>query len=180
MLVYPYVIATSKIQNFTCSWINKEFGNGPFIFAEGSVLALDEPQAIYVDRETFRPISSAFLLVANENITGHEWRVDASNEKVRIEVSPWLKGRIDEARNASQNKAILINSIYFGAVMQCLSYLKQSDGEYEVFRWAKIIRQKCQDMNLNIEQHEEATVAQQLMKYPFALVDTYCFGETSG
>ena len=180
VLIYPYVVATSEINGFVCPWINDEFGTGPFAFEQGSVLALDEPQSIYLDRETLKPISSAFLLVANENLTGHEWHVDPSADKVRIEVSPDLKERIDVARNEATNKAILLNSLYFGAVMQCLSYLKHQESEHETYRWAQIIRQKCHDMNLSLENHDEAVVAQHLMKYPFALVDTYCFGEVGG
>lgn len=179
VLIYPYVVATQDIVDFTCPWINDEFGSGPFTFVEGSVLALDEPKTIFIDRETFKPISSVFVLAANDNLTEHEWRVDASSDKVRIEVSTTLKERIDAARNSTRNKAVLLNSVYFGAVMQCLSYLKQEGSEYDSFRWAKIFHQKCHDLGLNLEHHDEAVVAQQLMKYPFALVDTYCFAEAA-
>lgn len=175
VLIYPYVVSTTDINDFTCPWINEEFGSGPFSFPVGSVLALDEPKVIYIDRETFKPISSAFVMVANDNLAEHEWRVDASNDKVRIEVSLGLKEQIDVARNSARNKAVLLNSIYFGAVVQCVAHLKQKDNEYESFRWANIFRQKLYDMNIDLEQHDEVVVAQQLMKYPFALVETYCF-----
>ena len=177
VLIYPYVTATKKIDGFTCPWINEEFGPGPFYFDEGSVLALDEPQVIYVDREAFKPISSAFLLVANANISDYEWRVDPSGDKVLIQVSSSMKERIDAVRSGPQNKAVLLNSIYFGAVMQCLSYLKQAGGEYDTRRWACIMRQKCADLNLDLDSHDEAILAQHLMKYPFSLVDAYCFKE---
>jgi len=178
VIIYPYVVATSDIEGFACEWINEEFGKGSFKFAEGSVLALEEPRAIYVDREAFKPISSAFVLVANENLTDHKWRIDPANEKVFIQVSPVLKELIDAARGVARNKAVLLNSIYFEAVMQCLSYLKQPDSEHDTRRWAFIIRQKCQDMNLDLTMLDEAIVAQRLMKYPFSLVETYCLKET--
>src|SRR3546814_14427867 len=81
---------------------------------------------IYLDRETFRPISSCFYLAANENVPPNEWQIDASDDKVRISVSPGLKERIASARNSKENRAILINSIYFGAVVQCLSFLRMN------------------------------------------------------
>src|SRR3546814_7070695 len=82
---------------------------------------------IYLDRETFRPISSCFDLAANENVPPNEGQIDASDDKVRISVSPGLKERIASARNSKENRAILINSIYFGAVVQCLSFLRMND-----------------------------------------------------
>jgi hypothetical protein len=93
VLIYPYVVAAKPINSFVCPWINPEFGTGPFTFPEGSVLALDQPWAIYIDREAFKPISSIFVLLSNENLTGYEWRIDANSEKVRIEVTPALKER---------------------------------------------------------------------------------------
>ena len=175
VMIKPYVVVTEAFDNFSCPWINEEFGPGPFSYAEGSLLALDEPKTFYIDRESFKPISSAFVLVANESVGGHDWRVDALGDKVRIEVAPELKGKIDNARNVNRNKAVLLNSVYFGAVMQCLSYLKQPGAEYEGYRWANIFRRKLDEAGLNLNQYDEATLAQNLMKQPFALVETYCF-----
>jgi hypothetical protein len=177
VLIYPYVVATAAIQNYRCPWINPEFGEGPFSFPSGAVLAVDEPQMIHVDRETFRPISSCFYLAANESVPSNEWQIDASDEKVRISVSPGLKERIGNARHSKENRAILLNSIYFGAVVQCLTILKTGD-EVGEQRWARIFRQRLADQHLDIEQHAETWLAQQLMRHPFATVDRYFFGET--
>lgn len=179
VLIYPYLVAVQRVESFACPWINDEFGPGPFSFDEGAVLALDEPQAIYVDREAFKPISSFFVLVANENLSDQEWRVDSSEDKVRIEVSPTLKARLDAARNSTKNRAILLNSLYFGAVTQCLAHLKQQPAEYEGRRWADIIAQKCSDLGMALATHDEVVIAQKLMKHPFALLDTYCLGEVA-
>lgn len=177
VLVYPYVVATEAIEGFTCNWINPEFGEGPFSFPNGAVLAVDLPQTIYLDRETFRPISSCFYLAANENVPSNEWQIDASEDKVRIAVSPSLKERIGNARNSKENRAILLNSIYFGAVVQCLALLK-ADDEVSDQRWARIFRQRLADQHLDLNNHAETWLAQQLMRHPFAIVDRYFFGET--
>lgn len=139
VLIYPYVVAIEPIEGFMCPWINPEFGSGPFSFPSGAVLAVDEPQMIYVDRETFKPISSCFFLAPNENIASNEWQIDASEDRVRIMVSPALKDRITHARNSKEKRAILLNSIYFGAVVQCLSILKAAD-EVSDQRWVRIFR----------------------------------------
>lgn len=176
VLIYPYVVAVEPIEGFTCRWINSEFGNGPFSFPSGAVLAVDEPQMIYVDRETFKPISSCFFLAPNENIASNEWLIDASEDRVRIMVSPSLKNRITNARNSKEKRAILLNSIYFGAVVQCLSILKTNEVGDQ--RWVRIFRQRLADQHLELDPHPETWLAQQLMRHPFAVVDRYFFGET--
>ncbi|RWP73215.1 hypothetical protein [Mesorhizobium sp.] len=176
VLVYPYIIASSHIDSFQCPWINAEFGPGPFEFPNGAVLALDQPQSIYIDRDAFKPISSCFLLVKSDSVPDNEWQVRADSEKVQIAVSPSLKARIDVARNTKENRAILINSVYFGAVMQCLSLLKQGE-DHNDFRWANIFRQRMIDQSIDLDKHHEAWIAQQLMRHPISIIDSYFFGD---
>ena len=175
VIIYPYVLASASISGYVCPWINAEFGSGPFSFAKGAALAVDEPQSVYIDRDSFKPISSVFNLVRNENLPVGEWRVEAGQDKVQIAVHPDLKEHIDIARNDNKNRAILLNSIYLGAVMQCISYLKKSDGSYDEFRWANIFRVRCNEMSLDLDRHDESYIAQQLMKVPFRLIDGYFF-----
>ncbi|UYN99125.1 MAG: hypothetical protein KIT02_14515 [Devosia sp.] len=178
VLIYPYVLATSPIEGFVCNWINPEFGEGPFNFDKGAALAVDQPQSVYIDRDSFKPISSVFNLVKNDNLQYGEWRVEAGQEKVLISVHPALKERLDLARNDNKNKAILLNSIYFGAVMQCIAYLKRGDGAYDEFRWANIFRIRCEELAIDLSKHDEFYIAQQLMKSPFRVIDGYFFGES--
>jgi hypothetical protein len=176
VLIYPYVVAIADIEGYSCPWINSEFGDGPFSFPNGAPLAVDEPQSIYVDRETFKPISSCFYLAPNPNVPSNEWQIDASEDRVRITVSPSLKERITSARDSKEKRAILLNSLYFGAVVQCLSLLKNTD-ETGDQRWARIFRQRLIDQHLDLESHSETWLAQQLMRHPFAIVDRYFFNE---
>src|SRR5206468_3056517 len=66
VLINPYVVSSERIERFHCSLINEEFGAGPFTFEPGSVLALDQPKIIYVDRDVFKPITSVFELVTDD------------------------------------------------------------------------------------------------------------------
>ena len=123
--IYPYVVTENEISDFSCPFINSEFGAGPFTFEKGAVLALDRPTAVYVDRDLFRPITSIFQLVVKESISGAEWQLNCSDDYVQIALSAQMKAKIDAARNSSRNRAILVNSIYFAAVMQCIQYLRE-------------------------------------------------------
>ena len=178
--VFPYVAAVKAIKGYNCAWINPEFGKGPFKYEVGSVLAIDRPQTVFIDRDVFRPLSSVFVLVKDEAIVGHEWQVRPTDDKVQILVSPELKERIDEARNIKSHRAVLMNSIYFAAVMQCITVLRSKDKEAGETRWGKVIIQKCHNSGINIEEHDEYLITERLMKSPFQLVEAYVFqgGET--
>jgi hypothetical protein len=172
--VSPYIAAIKPITDFKCPWINPEFGSGPISYDVGSVLALDRPQIVFIDKDVFRPLSSVFELVRDDALSGHEWQITAGEDKVQIKVSNHLKDRIDVARNSKARRAVLINSIYFSAVMQCVSFIKR-DGVDNYGRWAKIIEQKCHNANLPIDSTDEYLITERLMKAPFQLVDAYVF-----
>jgi len=172
--VLPYVSAISPITGYKCKWINPEFGKGPFHYDVGAVLATDRPQVVYIDRDIFKPLSSVFVLMKDDSIVGHEWQVRPTDDKVQIVVSPDLKARIDEARNNKSHRAVLVNSIYFSAVMQCITFLKE-EKDYGYTRWGKVISQKCHNEGINPEEHPEYLIAERLMKTPFKLVEAYVF-----
>jgi hypothetical protein len=172
---YPYVLATKPISDYRSEAINPEFGPGPFQYEVGSVLALDRPQAVYIDRDVFRPLSSVFSLVPDDSLVGHEWQVEPTDEKVQIRLNSELKGRVDVWRNDKAHRAVLMNSIYFGAVTHCISLLKADEGEALESRWGKVILQRCHNEGIDLKVHDEYLVAQRLMKSPFKLLDAYVF-----
>ena len=172
--IFPYISAVKPIKNYGSAWINPEFGPGPFAYPVGAVLALDRPQVVYIDRDVFKPLSSIFAIVKDDNIVGHEWQVRTNDDKVHILVSAELKALIDTARNNKSHRAVLMNSIYFAAVMHCLTHLKHGDHAEET-RWGRVITQKCHNEGINLAEHDEYLLAERLMKSPFRLVDAYVF-----
>jgi hypothetical protein len=174
--ISPYVISQKKINFYSCKLINMEFGPGHFAFQPGSVLALDEPKIIYIARDVFRPITSIFELVLDQNILGSEWRVRFNQSKVSIALGAAMKETVDLARSSSRNKAVLINSIYFAAVMQCIRNLRDGP-DYDDYRWAQIIRQQCHNMGIDLAAEDEYLVAERLMRFPLGLLAAYVFGD---
>jgi len=173
--VDPYIIAVKDIAGFKSEDINPEFGEEAFSFSPGEVLAQDETQIFYIDRDLFKPVTSVFQLVKNDTLSGGEWRVGFEEDYVQIEVSSQMKEALDGARNGSTNKAILINSLYFSAVVQALQKLKDGGADYEERRWAKVISGQLSNHGWDIEAHDAYILAQRLMKYPLTLLETYIF-----
>jgi hypothetical protein len=174
--ISPYVISRKKISSYSCKLINTEFGSGPFAFQPGSVLALDEPKIIYIERDVFRPITSIFELVLDQNIPGSEWRIRFNQSKVSIALGAAMKETVDLARSSSRNKAVLINSIYFAAVMQCIRNLRDGS-DYDDYRWAQIIRQQCHNLGIDLATEDEYLVAERLLRFPLGLLAAYVFGD---
>jgi len=173
--VEPYIVAIEDIESFQSSDVNPEFGKGPFKYRPGHILAQDEPQSFYIDRDVFKPITSVFDLVKKESLSEMEWDVKFEQDRVQIGVSPLMKERIDNARNSTSNKAILINSIYFAAVMQAIQHLKESRADFDSYRWAQVIIRKAVNMNIDLEKCQAYEATERLMNLPLRLLSKYIF-----
>lgn len=178
VLVSSYVVAESDIIGFKSDLINDEFGFGPFYFKSGSVLAIDEPKVVHIERDNFRPISSVFELVQKPGIPSSEWQINFDAQKVQIAVNPDTKIKIDAARNSKHNQIILLNSVYFAAIMQAIRVLREGD-DYNDYRWASVFHQKLQNMELKIDSMEEYKLAQTLLHSPLSLLEQYIFTRDS-
>lgn len=173
--VDPYVVVKEDIENYACPNINSEFGGGPFAFQAGDVLAQEETQAFYIDRDVFKPITSVVDLVKKDNLTEGLWTINFDDDHIKIEVSPKLKESIDDARNDNKNRVILKNSIYFAAVMQAIQKLQDKEESFDNRKWAKIFTNQASNRGIDIEGHDAYLVAQQLMQLPALQLDTLVF-----
>lgn len=172
----PYVVARTHIEGFSSALIHQEWGQARVDFWPGAVLAMDAPSIVFLDRDVFRPVSSVFVLVKSENITGDEWRIDIEDDKVRIELSPANKEIVDRVRNSEANKAVLLNSIYLSAVTHCVCALK-ADDTYWDRRWARVLLQNAEIEGVDLQDEPEYVVAQRLLRRPLSLLKTYQFSE---
>lgn len=175
--VDPYIVVVADITGFKSPDINPEFGQVAFSFTPGDVLAQDETQIFYIDRDLFKPVTSVFDLVKNDLLSGGEWKVGLEEDHVQIEVSSQMKASIDGARNSKINQVILLNSLYFSAVVQALQKLKEGEAAFEEKRWAKVLSMQLHNAGWDLDLHDPYVLAQRLMKYPLTLLDTYAFKE---
>ena len=173
--VDPYVVATKNIPDFISSDINPEFGSGPFNFLEGDVLAQDETQVFYIDRDLFKSVTSVFDLVANKELQDDIWTVSYDQNHIPIQVSLKLKESIDNARNDPKKRIILKNSIYFAAVMQAIQKLKDPAENFEGKKWADIIKKQAHNKNIDLDNHDAYLIAEHLMERPIIQLESHVF-----
>jgi|LSQX01.2.fsa_nt_gb hypothetical protein len=175
VVVEPYVVANEVIESFSSQDINLEFGNGPFRFNQGDVIAQDEPKVFYIERDYFKPITSVFDLVKKDDLNPNEWTVSLSQDRVHIEVSGKMKETIDRIRSAKENRAILLNSIYFATVVHVVQQLKDAYGEYECYHWAEVVKRQIHNKGIDLDSTDAYRIAQVLMEDPLGILDNYVF-----
>lgn len=88
-----------------------------------------------------------------------------------------MKESIDNARNSKANRAVLINSIYFGAVMQAIQKLQNEDTRetYIDKKWAKVITGQAHNKGFDISSNDAYLIAERLMQQPLKLLEAYVF-----
>ncbi|MCK1744156.1 hypothetical protein IVA80_25795 [Bradyrhizobium sp. 139] len=177
VVVSPFIVATKPIKKFRCRDINSEFGVKEFSFEVGEVLAADEPRMVFIDRELFKPISSILQLVKQDSLVGFDWRLRFEENKIQLQLSPEAKDEIDRARNSRRNKAVLINSLYFAAIVEAIHKLREDEETFADFRWAKILMQQCHNNSIDYRTHDACETAQRLLKSPLSLLKQYVFAD---
>lgn len=173
--VDPYIVVTNQIDDFSSEDINPEFGDNKFSFTPGDLLAQDETQVFFIDRDLFKPVTSVVELVKDESLSGGEWKIGFDEENLQIQLSPQMKEAVDNARNSKQNQIILLNSLYFSAVVQAIQKLKDDLSDFEEKKWAKVVIGQLNNNGWDIKSHEAYQLAQRLMRYPLSLFETYIF-----
>lgn len=168
-----YIVAVDELKTFRSAQLNPEFGDGNISFPKSSVLAIEVPSAVFIDRELFKPTSSLFELVQSEGLTGTMWKLQTEQDRVQIAVSPAIKAKLDGFRSNKKNKAILLNSIYFAAVMECVHLLQAEEEDNDGHRWRRTIRQRCSNLGISLKTESSHEVAQKLMSDPFGRFDAY-------
>ena len=173
--VDPYVVVTKEISDFSSIDINREFGDGPFKFQVGDLLAQDETQIFFIDRDLFKPVTSVFDLVKKDSLLDGMWTINFNEDHIQIEVSPKLKESIDDARNDIKNRVILKNSIYFAAVMQAIQKLQDPEENFEGRKWANVISKQAHNKGFDINGYDAYLLAEHLMQYPISQLESKVF-----
>lgn len=171
--VDSYIIAVKKIPSFSSPDINPEFGRNSFAFTPGDVLAQDETAVYYIDRDLFKPVTSVFDLVKNPEYSEGEWRISLDDDHIQIVVSTAMKESIDNARNNTNMKVILLNSIYFTAAVHAIQRLKEFGSDYEEKKWGRVFYRQIHNNGLDLVSTDAYILAQKLMKYPLKVLNAY-------
>lgn len=171
--VDSYIVATKKIPAFSAADINHEFGKSSFAFTPGDVLAQDETVVFFIERELFKPVTSVFDLVKSDQLSDGEWRINLEEEHIQIIINSSMKESIDAARNNTNMRYILLNSIYFSAAVHAIQRLKEFGSDYEEKKWGRVFFRQIHNNGFDLEGTDAYLLAQKLMKYPLRVLNAY-------
>jgi hypothetical protein len=116
-----------------------------------------------------------FDLVKKDELDDGMWTVGFEENHIQIEVSPKMKESIDAARNDHNKRIVLLNSIYFAAVMQAVQKLKDPNESFEGKKWAEVIRRQAHNKGVTLDKHDAYYIAELLMQQPIMLLNAYVF-----
>lgn len=171
--VDSYIVAIKKINSFSSPDINPEFGKDSFVFTPGDVLAQDETAVFYIDRDLFKPVSSVFDLVKNDELSEGEWKINLDEDNIQIVISTKMKESMDNARNNNTMRVVLLNSIYFSTAVHAIQRLKELGGDYDEKKWSRVFFRQIHNNGLDLINTDAYILAQKLMNYPLAPLNAF-------
>lgn len=159
--------ATADLSGFRTPAFVDDFSGMSFDVPAGGFLAFCAPRVLYLEREAFGTAESVIELVQGPTADNQPiWSLDAEADKLRIVVQEAMMRDVSHARTHRLGMAALMNCLYVSAVQQAFELLKQSGGDDLL--WKKVFRQRCEFLNLQIDNVDSSTAAQLILGLPLA------------
>lgn len=170
--INAFVICTRKIGQYSSANFNDEFGEGvSFDLLPGDVLATAETEVYYWDTKSVKPLHSVFSLVALDNIEKGEFKIDTSEDVVRVLMHPEDKTEFEKARHSVEHRPFRVFA-FFSMVTEVLQQMKsaETDGDKDK-RWYRSIEYKLKQKgkDLSADDGDPFTLAQELLRKPLGL-----------
>ena len=108
-----YVLVKNDIDSYLADDLNPEFGSDSIAFQVGDVLAQKAPDAIFIHRDLFKPITSFMTVSVNDRIEEGLWEIVFNDDYLDIQVSSETNASISGGRNTPEGRTVLINSLFF-------------------------------------------------------------------
>jgi uncharacterized protein YegP (UPF0339 family) len=159
------VVAAPKM-TLTSEKINPEFGTEPFELYRGSVLAQAHPTYRSFSREMQKSMGNLFELDLDETQREGEWRLDLSNDKVKIIAPSELYNHMLAWKNSLQGQQILLNSVLMPAMVEMIESIRHEDS-YMGYRWATALEHRISDFkDLDLQNSNSTLIAQRIWGSP--------------
>lgn len=146
--------------------LHAEYG-GAVSLPSAAVLAIGERRRFSVDRQRLRPIESIFSLAARDELPHGQFSVDVEDDKIAIHAHSKTKEVVEEFRNNPRGRQVLLNSVYFPAVMHVLSEVSKDSTRLGDRTWFRIFEAKCSAIGIDLDRPEPLADAQRLLNLPF-------------
>ena len=165
----PFLVATDYIHAFCASGWHDDYEGMSFDIPTGSVLAVDQHVEFTIDTTEEKPLGSIFELVEANRISDGIWKIDHTNDRVRIDLSHQDYARFTAARENVSNADYIMNSVYLPALIWLLQEGDRGSDELNDRRWFRALNARLEEINSPLLGSESNRVidAQHLLECPF-------------
>lgn len=172
----PYIVSTENINGFKADEHTSEFGYFKpegFDIYPASILAIGDLSRVTL--EDGDSPNSVIDLVSDPKVEDGEFKVDLTDYRIKVYVSPNDKNRIEAIRDRDKEitgveMATLFPSIYLHAVTEALRNIS----EYPEARWVHTMRESLSKHNIKVDDEElkndALSHAQRLMERPVGML----------
>ena len=138
----------------------------------GDIIAVDSGNQFFVDKEYFKPLQSIFELVLNPKLESGEWEIYSDQDKLQINVAQNIFDLENDLRQNLAGKSVLLNSIWFAAVMHAVQLLKDNQAIANEYRWADVVHAKINLLGINLDRDDAYKIATKLLNHPLVGLET--------
>lgn len=142
-----------------------------FDLKRGDLVAQGWPEKLFIEREVFQSVISLFQWAPDDSMSDGLWKLGASPDSVQIIANPKQIRLLSSAQNTKNGRALLINSIFFPAIVQLIGLVISGDFD-DGDLWFKVLEQKLQATgDVITENSDPISLAQKLLKSPLAALN---------
>jgi len=147
--------------------VHAEFGSSPVWIHPGDVAGFGEEARFFVGLEKLAPLESIFVLKRNDEMQEPRFVIDTQGQVVEINVPAELFETIETIRG-STTRDLLLPSLYTAAIMELLA--AAHDEPQEDKRWFRVLKTRCEHMNIPLDGRDLANAAQKLLGNPMGVI----------
>jgi len=160
--IEPYIVARKRTRVSSKS-LNQEYGTQEIDYESGDVIAKALERKFIMSKDAFKPLESIFKIIKDEKLEEGEWELDAEPDKLELRVSPKLHELESNIRSTKLGRAVLLNSIYYAAVVEAIQVLKEDPMDT---KWAKVLKSKMAPLGIDLERIPSYKIANILLNKP--------------
>lgn len=171
--VTPFCVAGCALPEFRAQNWNEDYDGLRFDLQEGAVLAMDAPEAYWVDTADESSIGTMFRLTKNLDAEEGLWSCVLTEDRVELQMHPRDHKKFTEARRrvGPVTEDYLMNSVYLPALMHLLVLVDADRSECESYRWFETIATRLNDLDgcrpIGDPNADRLMDAQRILEAPF-------------
>lgn len=147
--VTAFCVAGRPLRAFRAKRWNSDFDGRTFDIEEGAVLAMDTPEAYWIDTADESHVGSIFTLIPHPEQTRGLWSCSPTGDRVEVLMHPVDYEDFRQARERVRTKAeasYLMNGVYLPALVHLLTIADRASEEYELCRWYSVLNTRLEEV----------------------------------